>query len=286
MAYGHLGAGRPARGVPGFPLLRDSGLLSHAARLARHAGAAGFDVRLWKVDVEALLKARPASATVHEVSAKVVLVGEGRVGKSCLALRMVQDRYEEMDSTHGMRFWTMPATSHAPASSAPHVRREIILWDMGGQSEYQLVHQLFLRDSALALMVMEPGRGDQALDEMEGWNQRLLAQEGSRSIRKLLVGAKMDSAEAPANLPAIEEVVRRCQFTAYVPTSSRTGKGVPELKAALAQAIDWGAIEKVSRPELFQRLRQHIQRLRGGKAGGAHLLRAGRGAAPSAGPRL
>ena len=170
-------------------------------------------MHLWDLDVETLLRARPPAPTVHELSAKVVLVGEGRVGKSCLALRMVQDRYEEMDSTHGMRFWTMPAeTLPRPTASRPGARRELVLWDMGGQSEYQLVHQLFLRDSAVALMVMEPGRGEQALEEIDGWNQRLLAQSGSRPIRKLLVGAKVDGAESPVNLPAIEGFVQRCQL--------------------------------------------------------------------------
>jgi len=42
------------------------------------------------------------------VSAKIVLVGESNVGKSCLALRLAQDRYEEQGTTHGMRLWTMP----------------------------------------------------------------------------------------------------------------------------------------------------------------------------------
>jgi small GTP-binding protein len=219
------------------------------------------DIWLWDIDVETLLRAQTPS-TIHEVSAKVVLVGEGRAGKSSLALRMAQDRYEEMESTHGMRFWSLPTGSPPVNSTEPRVRRELILWDMGGQNEYQLVHQLFLRDSAAALMVMEPGRGERALEEIEGWNQRLLAQAGARSIRKILVGTKLDTAASPEDLPSLRNLVKRCEFLAYVPTSAKTGQGITELKDALTGAIDWSSIEKVSRPELFQRLRQHIQRLR------------------------
>jgi GTPase SAR1 family protein/3',5'-cyclic AMP phosphodiesterase CpdA len=222
-------------------------------------------IRLWHLDIDTLLQRQVPTSTVYEISAKVVLVGEGRAGKSCLAQRLVQDRYEEMESTHGMRFWSLPAG--APAAKAPPAtaRQEIILWDMGGQSEYQLVHQLFLRDSAVALMVMEPGRGERALDEVEGWNQRLLAQSGGRNIRKLLVGTKLDSVLSPEDRSAIEGLVRRCQFDGYVATSARTGQGIPALKEALAKAIDWSSIERISRPELFQRLRQQIQRLRESK---------------------
>lgn len=225
-------------------------------------GADGQNVRLWELDIEALLNSQAPAATIHEVSAKVVLVGEGRAGKSCLALRMAEDRYEELDSTHGMRFWRLSEERLAAHGAREGIRRELILWDMGGQSEYQLVHQLFLKDSAAALMVMEPGRGERAMEEIEGWDQRLLAQDSARTIRKLLVGTKLDSEDAPADLPALEALLKRCQFLAYVATSARTGRGIPELKAALSEAVDWARIEKISRPELFQRLRQHLQRLR------------------------
>ena len=220
------------------------------------------EVWLWELDAGSLFKDTAKSATVHEVSAKVVLVGEGRVGKSCLALRMVEDQYQELESTHGMRFWSLPVEQSASNTSASRTRREITLWDLGGQSEYQLVHQLFLKDSAVALMVMEPGRGDRAEEEIEGWNQRLLAQAGDRGIRKLLVGTKVDSSIAPVNHPALGALTKRLQIEQYVLTSAKTGQGISELKQALGKAIDWNAIEKSSRPELFQRIRQLIQRLR------------------------
>ncbi len=228
-------------------------------------GGGSSRVQLWELDMDALFRTQPPSTTVHEVSAKVVLVGEGRAGKSCLAQRLTQNRYEELESTHGMRFWSLSAGSQGADGTSEKVRSEIILWDMGGQSEYQLVHQLFLRDSTLALLVMEPARGEPALSVIEGWNQRLMAQAGARNIRKLLVGSKVDSENSPVDFASIESIVRRCQFTAYVSTSAKTGRGITELKAALEKAIDWGSLEKVSRPELFQRLRQHIQRLRENK---------------------
>ena len=249
-------------------MLLSSGLqvaFSPTRNVLAASGAAGEGVHLWEIDVEALLASRAPAATVHEASAKVVLVGEGRAGKSSLALRMAQGRYEELDSTHGMRFWSLNEDQLGPVGASATLRRELILWDMGGQSEYQLVHQLFLRDSAVALMVMEPGRGEAALDEIEGWNQRLLAQVSAREIRKLLVGTKLDTTASAENRPAIEALVQRCGFLGYVPTSAKTGQGLEELRTALAQAIDWNGLEKVSRPELFQRMRQHLQRMRESK---------------------
>ncbi|WNG58271.1 GTP-binding protein [Archangium gephyra] len=238
---------------------------SPVSHVLASVGPGGRDVRLWELDLSTLLRSQAPSQTVHEVSAKVVLVGEGRAGKSCLALRLVKDEYEELDSTHGMRFWSMPAEPSSGDGPTSGPRREIILWDLGGQSEYQLVHQLFLRDSTVALMVMEPGRGEGALDEVEGWNRRLQAQSGERNIRTLLVGTKVDHAESPVNRPTLEGLVQRLGFESYVLTSAKKGQGITELKAALGRAIDWDSLQKVSRPELFQYIRQLIQRLREAK---------------------
>lgn len=224
----------------------------------------GHGVSLWDIDADALLSQREQPRTVHSVSAKVVLVGEGRAGKSCLALRLVENRYEELDSTHAMRTWSLPLERLDPQTPvSDNERREIVLWDMGGQSEYRLVHQLFFRDTAAALLVMEPARGKAARDEVEGWNQRLSAQLGA-SPPKLLVGAKVDNEWVPVDRPAIEQLLRQCGFEpdAYVSTSAKSGKGISELKALLARTIDWDGVGRSSHPELFERLRQHLLLLR------------------------
>jgi GTPase SAR1 family protein len=88
-----------------------------------------------------------------------VLVGESSVGKSGLALRLAEDRFEDQVSTHGMRLWSMPPEKLSPAMAAPSgERREVVIWDLGGQDEYRLVHQLFLHDTTLALMLLDTRR--------------------------------------------------------------------------------------------------------------------------------
>jgi len=141
----------------------------------------------WDADAAAVTR-----VSQQYVSAKIVLVGESNVGKSCLALRLAQDRYEEQGTTHGMRLWPMRPEALSPTMAAPVAeQREVVLWDLGGQREYRLVHQLFLHDTTLALILLDPTR-DSAFDDVMEWNVRLDTQLRGQAAVKLLIGTKAD----------------------------------------------------------------------------------------------
>jgi GTPase SAR1 family protein len=76
--------------------------------------------------------------TRRYVNAKVVLIGEGTVGKTSLAHRLVEDRYVIRDRTHGMNVWRLDL----PLSPEATLERETLLWDLAGQEDYRLIHQL------------------------------------------------------------------------------------------------------------------------------------------------
>jgi small GTP-binding protein len=198
-------------------------------------------------------------SSVRHVSAKVVMVGEARVGKTCLALRIAENRYEEQESTHGMHFWSLaPEQLDRGAAAPPGERREVVLWDLGGQEEYRLVHQLFLHDTTLALVLFDPVQGRAAFEAVEAWNSRFEKQLHGRSVVKLLVGTKQDT-DTPVDRLGVEALVRRCGFAGYYPTSARNGRGIPELEAAIARALDWTSLATTSRPELFQQIQDEIE---------------------------
>jgi GTPase SAR1 family protein/predicted phosphodiesterase len=193
------------------------------------------------------------------VSAKIVLVGQSNVGKSCLALRLAQDRYEEQGTTHGMRLWTMPPEQLSPDMAAPPgEKREVVIWDLGGQDEYRLVHQLFLHDTTLALILLDPTRGSSAFEDVKEWNLRLEQQLRGRAAIKLLIGAKLDTNQALIDTVGLEQLVKECTCHGYFPTSAKVPRGIDTLRAAIAQAIDWSELSKTTRPRLFQRIREGI----------------------------
>lgn len=224
-------------------------------------------INLWELDLDVLLgrgaALQPATRTVNHTSAKIVLIGESNVGKSCLAMRIAEDRYPtdgEHGSTHGMRFWAMRSERLSPSAAAPAgERRDVVLWDLGGQDEYRLVHQLFLNDTTVALVLLDPSRGRSSFEEAEAWNRRLEQQLQGRRAVKLLVGTKADQPNEAIDRQGIEILCQECGFSGYFETSAFTTRGISELREAIARAIDWN-VGVTSRPEFFQRTRDEIQR--------------------------
>jgi GTPase SAR1 family protein/predicted MPP superfamily phosphohydrolase len=222
----------------------------------------GHTLAFVELDLDKLL----AAPSKHETStrtAKVVLVGEGGVGKSSLAMRLVEDRFDpKIKSTHGMQTWRLPAEKLHAGSAVPGEQREVVLWDLGGQNEYRILHQLFLRDTSAALLLMRPRQGNSALDEVREWNDRLANRLGDTSaLTRLLVGAHVDDEDCPIDQVAIDALLKQLDLRGPIFTSASAPHGINELKEAIAGAIDWSSLPRVTRIELYDVVHREIQTL-------------------------
>lgn len=199
-------------------------------------------------------------------SAKVVLVGESAEGKSCLALRLSEDRYEERGTTHGMQIWNFSPEKLGSAAASDGIQREIFLWDLGGQPEYQLVHQLFLQDTTVAVFVFDPTRGDVAFEDVERWNRRLELQLGRRGTKaaKVLVRSKADiNPDYRPDLGRIERLKTALGFHAYLEVSaSKPEFGIDGLKRELSALIDWERIGRETKLKVFQDVYERVAKAR------------------------
>jgi len=106
---------------------------------------------------EAILQYLRAKAegqvTLNE--AKLILIGEGEVGKSCLLGALRGDEWVEgRPTTHGIEIKPVTVT---------HSGTEITLngWDFGGQRVYRPTHQLFFSAPAVYIVVWKPREGPQ-----------------------------------------------------------------------------------------------------------------------------
>jgi GTPase SAR1 family protein len=220
-------------------------------------------VRIWDLDVDAILGQAPATPLQVYTTAKVVLLGDSNIGKSWLAYQLIERRTltpDQRGTTHGMRIWKQPAGEFHPAAGPPPGEsREVFLWDFGGQEEYQLVHQMFLHDTTLALVLIDPTRSVAERDKARAWNLRLANQTRTRPVVKFLIGAQVDddTKSKLINRTAIDRLKADCGFRDFYETSGKTGHGIDALREAIAGAIDW-SIGRTTRPELFQRIREQV----------------------------
>src|SRR5262249_4100175 len=125
------------------------------------------------------------------LNAKVVLLGEGTVGKTSLGHRLVEDKYVIRDRTHGMNVWRL----ELPLSTVSTLERAALLWDLAGQEDYRLIHRLFLEETALALLLVNPQKDD-PFAETGDWLKALETAAGNqtspRDPARLLIFSQVD----------------------------------------------------------------------------------------------
>ncbi|MET9039207.1 leucine-rich repeat domain-containing protein [Streptomyces mirabilis] len=92
---------------------------------------------------------------VHQWASKVVVVGEGRVGKTSLlrAIRGETHNHHEA-STHGLTVDSLDL-AHPNTTDSADVTMHLSTWDFGGQEIYHATHQFFLTDRSLFLLLWD-----------------------------------------------------------------------------------------------------------------------------------
>ncbi len=89
-----------------------------------------------------------------ENEVKVILLGNGRVGKTQLCRRFRGESFDgEVPSTHGVQIWREPLRL---SSGGEEKTFQVNWWDFGGQDIYHGTHALFLRSRAVFLILWTP----------------------------------------------------------------------------------------------------------------------------------
>ncbi|MFY3284674.1 TIR domain-containing protein [Achromobacter xylosoxidans] len=190
-------------------------------------------------------------------NAKVLLVGDSGAGKTGLSKRLAEGVWDESaGSTIGA--W---ATQWAlPNASGAYGDREIWLWDFGGQADQRLIHQLYMDETALAVLVFDAQKAN-VFDSLEQWN-RDLTRSVEKPPAKLLVAGRIDASYVRVSQDDIDEFVKEHNFKSYLQTSALTNEGCDQLRNAIVDYIDWDSLPWRSSPVLFKRLKEQIVRLK------------------------
>ena len=158
--------------------------------------------------------------------AKLILVGQGSVGKTSLIKKLVHNRYNPTEpQTDGLNVepWEIQVNSK-------EIRLNV--WDFGGQEIYHATHQFFLTKRSLYLLVCNC-RTSEEENRIEYW-LKLIESFGDKSP-VILVGNKKDEQPFDINRKALREKYPNIQ--AIIETSCQDNIGIDELRTAIFKQV-------------------------------------------------
>jgi WD40 repeat protein len=129
-------------------------------------------VAIWQIDAPLLERTSTGVGPHYYSNAKVVLIGDTGVGKSGLGLVLSGQPFIPTESTHGRRVWVFDQ-NETEGASGERESREVLLWDMAGQPGYRLVHQLYLNEVAVALVVFDSRSETDPFAGVRYWDRAL-----------------------------------------------------------------------------------------------------------------
>lgn len=185
-------------------------------------------------------------------TAKVILVGDSGVGKTCLISKYTTRKFAER---------SLPTV--APAFSCHEVRTPtglsvvLQIWDTAGQERYSSISQLFFRDSDIAFICFD-WRESTSVTNVEKWARRIRDEVPECVLFAVLMKADLLDDDCDAILMEAHTTLAEIGFDRVLATSALSGKGVEELFMAAGTMFDPKG--RVIRPDVFSKDQEQRRR--------------------------
>jgi len=165
-----------------------------------------------------------------EYSNKLILTGDYQVGKTSLIRRFIKNRFEkDYISTIGVQL------SKKTVILSEKTKLNFIIWDIGGQSQFDLNRARFYNGANAAFIVVDRTRPNN-LKSIEKWYNEI-QKTLKRTIPVVIVGNKSDLVdEIVISEEEIKEVANEFGFH-YILTSALTGENVNDAFLYIAYRV-------------------------------------------------
>jgi hypothetical protein len=136
------------------------------------------------------------------------------------------------------------------------------LWDFAGQSDYRLLHRLFLNRVDLALVLFETTERHHPLQGAEYWLKQL-KKNAKGGVNAILVGTKSDVGAPRLSNRDLTAFCARYKISGgYVLTSAKEGSGLQELIEIIQRQLDWSRLPTSLASATFYRIRAFVLALK------------------------
>ncbi|CAG9781968.1 unnamed protein product [Diatraea saccharalis] len=181
------------------------------------------------------------SATTYNF--KVVLLGEGCVGKTSLLLRYIEDKFNDKHLT------TLQATFLNKKLNINGKRINLSIWDTAGQEKFHALGPIYYRNSNGAILVYDITDED-SFGKVKNWVKELKKMLGSEIVL-VIAGNKIDL-EHERTVPLEEaESYAKMVGARHFYTSAKMNQGVEdlflELTREMTEKLEQNAQNEVTR---------------------------------------
>ncbi len=160
---------------------------------------------------------------------KTVLIGEGGVGKTSLAVRYTEDRFEEdMKMTIGVNFASKKVQVDGTNAT-------LMLWDLGGQPRFRDVIGDYFRGARIAIAVFDATRFF-SLERLEDWISRV--KNTAPDCKFFFVANKIDERQDGMGVSQEDGTAFAQKYDApMMEVSAKTGEGVNEMFESVTRML-------------------------------------------------
>ena len=189
------------------------------------------------LDIKAIFAALLGLKTGERLNeAKMLVIGDGKVGKSSVVERLIHNTYNpQRQTTLGVEINDeMQVVQSEVKGEGEPVKLNI--WDFGGQEIQHSTHQFFLTTRSLYLLVVDARKGDQ-VSNIEYWLKLIESFGGDSPIIIVINQIDQLKGQRPLNMDR-RALQQKYNIRGFVETSCETGEGIQTLKAVIASEVE------------------------------------------------
>ena len=169
---------------------------------------------------------------------KVLLLGDGAVGKTSLILRFIENKFkDDYQMSLGANF----LTKTVKFIDTQDVQRNVSLqvWDIAGQDNFHFLRRSFFKNSRAAIIVYsleENKLGEESFSHISDWHKDIIKYCGDVPI--VVFANKVDLVNKDKiGETEIQDTVRKYNFFDYYITSAKTGENVIQAFNAIIEKL-------------------------------------------------
>eukprot|EP01071_Lankesteria_metandrocarpae_P012415 Lankesteria_metandrocarpae@DN583_c0_g1_i1.p1 len=166
-------------------------------------------------------------STKYDYLAKILLIGDSGVGKSCLLVRLSEDAFSTNHIT------TIGIDFKVKFIDVDGLRIKLQIWDTAGQERFRTITQAYYR-SAMGVLIVYDESSLESFQNARSWLEQINL-HAAPEIQKMILGNKCDLTGAIPE--GAQEQLSTEYGISWQKTSAKTGEGVEEAFTKLARQI-------------------------------------------------